>query len=79
MAWAGQICIYVSECVDVVVYGLSYSLAKLASNASLFARGVSPEGVLATESRRDRALNVSVYIFGYRYVFVVVSHTFSKG
>ena len=59
--------LYLCQRVDhVVVYGLSYSLAKLASNASLFTRGVSSEGVLATESRRDRALGVSVYIFGHR-------------
>jgi hypothetical protein len=43
---------------------LSYSLAELASNTSLFARGVSSESVLTTESGRDRALGWISYMVG---------------
>jgi hypothetical protein len=44
---------------------LSYSLAELAGDTSLFTRGVSSESVLATESGRDRALGWVSYMVGY--------------
>jgi hypothetical protein len=67
MAWAGQI--YISRSAnkpDNAFCRCSYSLAELAGNASLFARGVSSKGVLATESRRDGALVKSVIRSVYR-------------
>jgi hypothetical protein len=44
--------------------GGANSLAELASNTSLFARGVSSESVLTTESGRDRALGWISYMVG---------------
>lgn len=63
MAWAGQIypgSAYRNRIVD----RYSYSLAELAGNASLLTRGVSSEGVLASESGGDGALRRVSSCFG---------------
>ena len=62
-----------------VTWADTYSFAQLAGNTSLFARRIPPQGMFASKTRRDRALQYQVSQFKEATPQFEHVRTFSKG